>query len=312
MGYRVADKIAERSGRIDLLESLKALSPSELNSLMLEVYRTTAEDMTPAQLLKSYDRNRFVKPAGMSPLKMLRLELEVYEIAESRCYIPIELSPVAPLGACSAMAKVSQNKILSAIRGTEVMADATNSLALHICAMIKTGEASRKANELIRYCTSHRHVRAQPIKVQGFSPHFKAFGMVASGRDAGSFGFEKRALLEQLEIYAEICERLFGVGMKIVLFESGGYSIKLPDKLASYLEDHLADKAAISISPEPRDTDYYIGTRFKAYAMRGNKEIEIADGGFVDWSQRLLENKKERMLISGLGLDYILNAIGRI
>ena len=33
--------------------------------------------------------------------------------------------------------------------------------------------------------------------------------------------------------------------------------------------------------------------------------LEIADGGFVDWMQGLLENKKERFLISGLGIELI-------
>jgi len=36
-----------------------------------------------------------------------------------------------------------------------------------------------------------------------------------------------------------------------------------------------------------------------------DREIEIADGGFVDWTQQLLGNKKERLLISGFGLDLL-------
>lgn len=34
--------------------------------------------------------------------------------------------------------------------------------------------------------------------------------------------------------------------------------------------------------------------------------INIGDGGFVDWTQKLLGNKKERCLISGIGLDRLL------
>jgi hypothetical protein len=36
------------------------------------------------------------------------------------------------------------------------------------------------------------------------------------------------------------------------------------------------------------------------------REHHIGDGGFVDWTQQLLENKKERMLISAIGLDRLL------
>jgi hypothetical protein len=36
-------------------------------------------------------------------------------------------------------------------------------------------------------------------------------------------------------------------------------------------------------------------------------EREIADGGFVDWTQKLLGNNKERLLISALGLRCSIN-----
>lgn len=35
------------------------------------------------------------------------------------------------------------------------------------------------------------------------------------------------------------------------------------------------------------------------------EEQEIADGGWVDWTQKLLENRKERLLISGVGLEWL-------
>lgn len=34
-----------------------------------------------------------------------------------------------------------------------------------------------------------------------------------------------------------------------------------------------------------------------------DKEIDISDGGFVDWTQKLIGNKKHRMLTSGIGLQ---------
>ena len=32
---------------------------------------------------------------------------------------------------------------------------------------------------------------------------------------------------------------------------------------------------------------------------------EVGDGGFVQWTQHLLGNRKERLLISGIGLDLL-------
>jgi hypothetical protein len=36
-----------------------------------------------------------------------------------------------------------------------------------------------------------------------------------------------------------------------------------------------------------------------------DQKFQIADGGFVDWTQKLLSNKKERLLISGIGTEYV-------
>jgi hypothetical protein len=68
----------------------------------------------------------------------------------------------------SAVALASQNKIVSTIRGTEVVSDPTNVLALE-CA--KRLQAEPGAH--VRLTTSHRCVRAQPFpKLPGFAAHF--------------------------------------------------------------------------------------------------------------------------------------------
>jgi hypothetical protein len=33
--------------------------------------------------------------------------------------------------------------------------------------------------------------------------------------------------------------------------------------------------------------------------------MEVGDGGFVDWTARLLGNRRERLLISALGVDRL-------
>lgn len=53
---------------------------------------------------------------------------------------------------------------------------------------------------------------------------------------------------------------------------------------------------------EETDNSYYQGINFKIVV----NNIELVDGGFVDWTQNLLGNKKERLLISGAGVDLQL------
>jgi hypothetical protein len=36
----------------------------------------------------------------------------------------------------------------------------------------------------------------------------------------------------------------------------------------------------------------------------------IVDGGFTDWTQQLLSNRKERLLISGMGSERFVSLFG--
>jgi hypothetical protein len=52
---------------------------------------------------------------------------------------------------------------------------------------------------------------------------------------------------------------------------------------------------------------YYRGLCFKVFARSGAdaEMLEVGDGGFVDWTAKLLGNRKERTLISGYGIDRL-------
>jgi hypothetical protein len=161
---------------VDLLS--ERISGSDLNTLLLEVFRERARKSSASDLLKKYAENRFVHPATVNTLALKHLELDVLKVAGGRSFAPVQLSPVAPLGTCSAVATVDQNKIISAIRGTEVVSDATNVMALHICDLIKSSQMSNQ-EDFIRFCTTHRHVRAQQFdQGPGMFSHFHIFCMV--------------------------------------------------------------------------------------------------------------------------------------
>jgi hypothetical protein len=39
-------------------------------------------------------------------------------------------------------------------------------------------------------------------------------------------------------------------------------------------------------------------------------DYSIVDGGFTDWTQQLLSNRKERLLISGMGSERFVSLFG--
>jgi hypothetical protein len=290
----------------------KKLSLSELNSLLLEVYKQRCDEITPAHLMKSYEVNKYVKPAFENPVELKELELELLKAAEAFSFIPVELSPVAPLGACSSIGTVSQNKILSAIRGTEVAADATNSLALHICSLKRNmdkNELSIRDNRM-KYCAIHRLIRTQIFDNPRFTPHFKLFCMVTAGRDTGSLNFEKENIIEHLNFYKAILKEIVHIEtFKLKLFKLGldEVSTNTFTRVSKYIHENINAEIDIVEDESRLENQYYQGIQFKIYIDLNGSEAEVADGGFVDWSQKLLGNKKEKMIISAIGLAPLLS-----
>jgi hypothetical protein len=57
---------------------------------------------------------------------------------------------------------------------------------------------------------------------------------------------------------------------------------------------------------------YYVDLCFHVYAAdSAGGWLELADGGVVDWTQRLLSNAKERCVISGIGSERVCAAFMR-
>jgi hypothetical protein len=62
----------------------------------------------------------------------------------------------------------------------------------------------------------------------------------------------------------------------------------------------------VSVTDNKSDNFYYKGLQFTIVTNIKGITHYIGDGGFVDWSERLLGSKKERMIISAIGLDRLL------
>lgn len=301
-------RIIRQLGCDDLLDTLQhELSSSDLNSLLLELFRQKATAVSSSDLLRQYATSRFVQPSEVDPIALKRMEIELLTQAQGHGFQPVQLSPVAPLGSCSVVGTADQNKIISALRGTEVVADATNALALHICHSIKSNQLSH-AEASIRMCTTHRHVRAQHFDKPSLLTHFHLFCMVTSGQDRGSYTFEKNTLTEHLHCYQHIFRALFHANMKVKLNRMGGYTDGegLMTRLSRHLMENIPDLPVIENFTESTN-NYYKGLQFTLVVTINGTELNIGDGGFVDWPQKLLGSKKERMMISAIGLERLVS-----
>ncbi|RED39659.1 hypothetical protein [Paenibacillus sp. VMFN-D1] len=283
----------------------RRLSGSELNTLLLKVFRERTRAGNASDLLKRYHDNRFVKPAEVSALDLKRLELDVLEIADAHAFEPIQLSPAAPLGSCSVVATVDQNKVISALRGTELVADATNMLALHISDGLKSGELDNRSRH-VRLSTTHRHVRAQQFHAPGMVPHFHVFCMVSSGMDQGAYSFEIPSFWEHIRVYRDIFDRLFHSSISVEIQVRQGYADPegLVRRVAGAGKTESVDVIVSHHSVKPENA-YYEGLQFTLVTEIQGNTYAIGDGGFVNWTQQLIGNKKQRMLISAIGLERL-------
>ncbi|GAB4037062.1 hypothetical protein [Spirosoma gilvum] len=304
----IGKKIAERIGRPDLIDILtNELSGSELTSLLLDVFDRKAAQLSPADLLRAYQSNRFVQPADIDIIGNRALEDQALALFTNYGFTPLELSPVAPLGSCSVVATADQKKVLSASRQTEVVADATNLLALHIADCKRT--QSQQTTDNLRFSTLHRHLRTPPVpNIPGFRPHFKIACFATAGRDTGNYQFEKEALAEQIAMMTVFFRDTLQVDQLVFrLYPRNGYRdpISFVTMLGDYLRQQPTAVPIDVMTDGLNGNNYYKGLQYKMVITLHGQTVDIGDGGFVDWTQQLLQNKKERLLTSGIGIELL-------
>ncbi len=316
MKDKIIEKIIRKAGIPHLLELLSEdLTPSEWQSLLLAVAAQRAAKRSPAQVLEHYQSSRFVHPVkGLQKTQLQLFEQWAMELLPAS-FENLMLSPVAPLGSCSSVATVHQNKVLGAHRNLEVVADATNVLALEASLRRKALLAKDpKSQEQVDLATNHRHVRAQALAMEGFTAHFQIQCMLSAGRDQGNWRFEAGSLPRHLAYYLRL---LSGGPFKVepeqlevalTVLSEGFQPVALQVK--QQLQE-IFPRVKIRLAPE-RETgrNYYKVCCFYIYAHLDNgQSIPFCDGGFTDWTQQFLNNRKERLLSSGFGSELWLRLV---
>jgi hypothetical protein len=264
-------------------------------------------------LMTQYADNRFTRPSQQNPLVMLEWDRLAFSLLPAGFEV-VELSPVCPLGTCSVVATVDQNKVLTTTRNTEMVADSTNVLALE-CAR-RRREVKGTAN-LTRLSASQRVIRTQSFGGAGMAAHFRLLSLCTAGRDTGSYQFEIAALLEHIDFYI----RLFGAAAENG-FNRAGIEVWLTAFDERRLEalDNGVRQVLAARYPEvtfgfnaerEQGRNYYIGSAFEIRLRDGEGEAyQICDGGFTDWTQQLMGNGKERFLVSAAGSERFIALFG--
>ena len=282
-------------------------------SLLLEVQRRRAAAGSPGTLVERYTKSRFTRPSRVAPAALLEVDRLAFSLLPAG-FEAIELSPLAPLGATVVVTGTSQNRIVSTVRGSEVANDPTNALALE-CAVRRASCLARnpRGADPVRLAASQRVVRAQSFDDPALSAHFRLFALCSAGRDPGSLGFELESLPVQVAFHVRLVrawrDRGAAVGrvrVPVTPLPGGPSADVLQERVLAPLAQEYPE-VEFGIDPSRRQgRGYYRSVCFHVYAAGpGGDEMQLADGGFTDWTQQLVGSRKERLLVSGVGSDRL-------
>ena len=278
------------------------LTESELNSLLLDVFMNKSKLKKASQILKDYSENRFVKPSTIDPIANTEIELQILKILNKVGFEVMEFSPLAPFGTVSIHNTVHQNNVVSGLRRIEVVSDITNVLAL---------EASKRTKEnskidRIDLASSHRQVRAQGFDNPNYTAHFKVIGLVTSWIDRGQYKREEESIIKHIKTYVEIFRAVYGLEINDlvlrlnVLANSDDIDFK---RFMTKVEKCVEDLESETTYELNKTNEYYSILRFGIQIR--SMDYPIVDGGFVNWISKFTQNKKQRILISGIGTELM-------
>jgi hypothetical protein len=287
-------------GGEEVIERLARLSGSDFTTVMLEVARRRAAAQTPATVLRRYRRDRFVQPASTPWLRLRRAE-ELLGACLPADFEMLTLAPLTPLGTHSALGPVSQDKVVTAMRACEVAADPTNALALEAAGRRIVSRAAP-----VRLAAFQRVVRAQQIARAGYLAHFSLLGLVTAGRDAGGHCFERDAVAEHVRVVAAGLEAAGFAAIQLALTPLTPAGEAIAGAVSALL---AGDPVPVTVTVDhdrEAGRGYYRELCFKINVRTGAEWAEVGDGGFTDWTARLTASNKERLLISGVGIDRVV------
>ena len=288
----------------DRVSALADLPGAELTSTLLELARERAARRTPTQVLDQYERDRFVGPTPADAVRLAEISHRALSTL-TPTFQAINLSPVAPFALHAAIAKVSQNNVVTTMRGSEIAADPTTTLAIEAAvrrrAMRRTDD---RTSERIRLSAVQRVTRAQQFSGPRSFAHFTLLGLVTAGRDIGNGQFELGSLVEHVQSLAAVAR---AIGFEQTVARLTDHSGEMGEELAQ--AQSLIDGPTLECRLDHERTSggaYYTTFCLKLCVVtRDGEEVEVGDGGLVDWTQQLLHSRKERCMTSGISIERL-------
>lgn len=301
---KMLQSISKELGVPNLLEVLSTTPLSRLQSILIHAFKNRARAKKPVQLLNEYERRQeFLGVSSLSQIDLYKFALACHE-ATGVVFENVQTSPIAPFGLNAVLSMISQNNILSTIRGAEVVSDLTTQLALECSLRRKRNSHQIDGNE-VNICTSGRVLRLQPFdKSKGYMQHFNLFALCSGGVNIPSNGgFAVPSLKKHIGTLLNIVSAL-----NRDEYRSYDVTVKVSDMrfLDQLIDANNLPREEILRNSLNDDFDL-----FTKYQIQFPKEVETADelrqemfrsNGLADRVKYF--SRIERGIIESLRLDY--------
>ena len=213
MPSKIASRIEKDSGVAGLFDALALKLPSsDLQSLLLEVYRTRAEGLSEPALLAQASRNPLLAASAVNARQFAEFDCAAFDAAK-----PISLrsifTPACPFGASYTLGGTSQNNVLTTIRNAEAFERSGA-----ICDGIRSRPPqTARRGFVIRLCAEPPRNPVAAVRCLPWihAAHFRLFAMVSAGRVAASRGFEIDELCRHCAAYLRLFRKLNRMGFSI-------------------------------------------------------------------------------------------------
>lgn len=327
----------------DPVAGLAALPASDLRTLLLHVFRERAAQRPLRDIVRQFREQPVCHSAAVDARVLHRLEGHALA-ALPEAYRALDLAPVAPLGAQHQLGATPQDNVLSGTRGVELVGDPTVLLALQLAAEGGTARLAARYRatrmqplrtaghtqhfSLFALATGGRSEPREAFETRALLEHLEILlDLIARVHSAGAPWDEVEVRFSDLRVNRALAAQ-HGIEVETTRWAEAQAALEqagVPDahpepQLATLPAErftvlgHVAERVVPALRVQfpntrfawdfarLRQATYYTGL---AFHVRLGSPWPVADGGFVDWGQRLLGNRKHRLLTSGIGLQLL-------
>jgi hypothetical protein len=156
------------------------------------------------------------------------------------------------------------------------------------------------------------------LRPQRFDPgnaaHFRLFALASSARDRGSGHTEAQLLIDHISFWQRVLAEILPTATTRISVTVFGHRV-----LAERLHDTIQPASTSASAPVPVVEDgtriqgagYYTGAAIGLRAAVGSQIVDLGDGGLTTWTAQLINDAKERCLVSCVSTERLTTVAER-